>query len=196
MLSAIAALALEAGPAVIRGISSLFGGSETAEQVAQAVEAVDGSLGLSKSQKELAVTRSLQNLPPESRVELEKIKLELEKELTRRQQLALEDKQAAHHETQETVRAGDAAKDQYVRRTRPMQARQSWWAGTLYVFGMTAAHVSGLAASGPDITMALTLYALAFSYHGLRTLDGFAPYSKASGDKVAGAVKTTLRGRS
>lgn len=194
-LLSIAALALKVGPAAIRGISSLFGGSDTADKVADAVQEVDAVLGMSKEQKELAVTRKLQALPPESLVELERIKAEMEKEVTRRMELELGDKQAEHRETQATIRAGDVAQDEYVRQTRPKQARQSFWAGTLYIFLMTLAKVMGYSDTGPDVTMALTLYALSYSYHGLRTLDGFAPYSKSSGDKVTGAIGNVIKGR-
>ncbi len=195
VIAGVASLALEYGPAAIRGISSLFSGSETADKVAYAVEKADAMFGATKEQKELAVTRELQNLPPEALIELEKIKVALDKEETRRQELEYNDKQAEHHETQTTIRNGDNAKDEYVRRTRPMQARQSYWAGTIYIFGMTAAKVFGLSQDGPDITMALILYALAFGYHGLRTLDGFAPYSKSSGDKVLGVIGNVIKGR-
>ena len=194
-IATIASLALKVGPAAIRGISNLFGGSETADKVAEAVEKVDSVIGMSKDQKEVAVTRQLQSLPPEAMVDLKRLEVEMQKEVTRRMELELGDKQAEHHETQTTIRAGDTAQDEYVRRTRPKQARQSWWAGTIYIFLMTAAKMFGYSETGPDVTIALTLYALSFSYHGLRTLDGFAPYSKSSGDKVMGAFGNVIKGR-
>ncbi len=194
-IATIASLALKVGPAAIRGISSLFGGSETADKVAEAVEKVDSVIGMTKEQKEVAVTRQLQSLPPEAMVDLKRLEVEMQKDLTRRMELELGDEQAEHHETQTTIRAGDVAQDEYVRRTRPKQARQSFWAGTLYIFLMTAAKVFGFSETGPDVTIALTLYALSYSYHGLRTLDGFAPYSKSSGDKVMGAIGNVIKGR-
>ncbi|MEZ8102131.1 hypothetical protein [Vibrio bivalvicida] len=133
-LLSIAALALKVGPAAIRGISSLFGGNETADKVADAVQQVDAVLGMSKEQKELAVTRKLQALPPEALVDLERIKLEMEKEVTRRMELDLSDKQAEHRETQTTIRAGDVAEDEYVRRTRPWGCRVSLYAAIVYIF--------------------------------------------------------------
>ncbi|HAV1517128.1 TPA: DUF190 domain-containing protein [Vibrio parahaemolyticus] len=193
-LLSIAALALQAGPSVIRGISSLFGGNETAENLAKAVEAVDGAVSMSKEQKQIALTRELQAMPPEALVDLERVKVEMEKEITRRQELALQDKQAEHHETQETIRAGDKAADEYVRQTRPKMARQSLLYMVLYVFLFEGLRVNGLGA-GADIYIALTIGSIAFAYHGLRTLDGFAPYSKSSGDKVAGALKSVIKGR-
>lgn len=193
-LLSIAALALQAGPSVIRGISSLFGGNETAENLAKAVEAVDGAVSMSKEQKQIALTRELQAMPPEALVDLERVKVEMEKEITRRQELALQDKQAEHHETQETIRAGDKAADEYVRQTRPKMARQSFLYMVLYVFLFEGLRVNGLGA-GADIYIALTIGSIAFAYHGLRTIDGFAPYSKSSGDKVAGALKSVIKGR-
>ena len=195
LITGLASLAVDLGPAAIRGVAHLFGGSDTAEKVASAVEKADAVLGLSKDAKQIAVTRELQNLPPEAMIELERIKVELEKQITRRQELNLTDRQAEHHETQETVRAGDKATDEYVRHTRPLQARQSFWAGTIYIFGMSLTKAFGLTADGPDVVIALTLFALAFSYHGLRSLDGFAPYSKSSGDKVTGAIANVIKGR-
>ncbi|ENM6044708.1 hypothetical protein AB8H57_002762 [Vibrio parahaemolyticus] len=193
-LLSIAALALQAGPSVIRGISSLFGGNETAENLAKAVEAVDGAVSMSKEQKQIALTRELQAMPPEALVDLERVKVEMEKEITRRQELALQDKQAEHHETQETIRAGDKAADEYVRQTRPKMARQSFLYMVLYVFLFEGLRVNGLGV-GADIYIALTIGSIAFAYHGLRTIDGFAPYSKSSGDKVAGALKSVIKGR-
>ncbi|HAS6639312.1 MULTISPECIES: hypothetical protein [Vibrio] len=193
-LLSIAALALQAGPSVIRGISSLFGGNETAENLAKAVEAVDGAVSMSKEQKQIALTRELQAMPPEALVDLERVKVEMEKEITRRQELALQDKQAEHHETQETIRAGDKAADEYVRQTRPKMARQSFLYMVLYVFLFEGLKING-SGEGADIYIALTIGSIAFAYHGLRTLDGFAPYSKSSGDKVAGALKSVIKGR-
>ncbi|SIO94807.1 hypothetical protein [Vibrio spartinae] len=192
MFASLAALALEAGPAVIRGISSLFGGSDTADKIASAVETVDNTLSLSKQQKQLAITRELQNLPPESRVELERIQLELEKEITRRQELQLQDKQVEHHETQETIRDGDKTEDPYIRKTRPLMARQSLWAVILYCFVMEFLKAKGIG-TGVDPWVASILSSPAWAYLGLRTLDGFAKYPKGSGDKVTTLVGNVIK---
>lgn len=189
-----AKLAMEVGPAAIRGISAMFGGSETAEKVAGMVEQVDSALGMNSSQKEMALTRELQKLPPESLVELERIKAEMEKEITRRQELRLNDKQAEHHETQETIRAGDKSEDPYIRTTRPKMARQSMWSVILYCFVMEALKAFGYGA-GVDVAVAALLSSPAWAYLGLRTLDGFAPHPKGSGAKVAGALAGLVKGR-
>lgn len=186
LIMAVAQMAMQVGPAAIRGISSLFGGSDTANKVADMVEQVDLMLS-PLEQKEMALTRKMQNLSPESLVDLERIKVEMEKEITRRQELALADKQAEHRETQETIRAGDKAEDPYIRTTRPLMARQSMWAVMLYCFLMEALHAFGYG-DGVDISVAMLLSSPAWAYLGLRTLDGFAPHPKSSGQKTIGAL--------
>lgn len=189
-----AKLAMEVGPAAIRGISSLFGGSETADKVADMVEQVDGALGMTKEQKEMSLINEMQKLPPESLVELERVKAEMQKEVTRRQELSLQDKQKEHEQTQLTIRNGDNATDERVRRTRPDIARSSFWMMCLYVFAFEALSAKGFG-DGADIYVALTIGAFAYAYFGLRTVDGFAPYSKSSGDKVSGVLKSMIKGR-
>ncbi|EOV9225731.1 hypothetical protein ACN5ZZ_001754 [Vibrio parahaemolyticus] len=189
-----AKLAMEVGPTAIRGISSLFGGSETANKVADMVEQVDGALGMTKEQKEMSLINEMQKLPPESLVELESIKAEMQKEVTRRQELSLQDKQKEHEQTQLTIRNGDNATDERVRRTRPDIARSSFWMMCLYVFAFEALSAKGFG-DGADIYVALTIGAFAYAYFGLRTVDGFAPYSKSSGDKVSGVLKSMIKGR-
>ncbi len=189
-----AKLAMEVGPTAIRGISSLFGGSETANKVADMVEQVDGALGMTKEQKEMSLINEMQKLPPESLVELERIKSEMQKEVTRRQELSLQDKQKEHEQTQLTIRNGDNATDERVRRTRPDIARSSFWMMCLYVFAFEALSAKGFG-DGADIYVALTIGAFAYAYFGLRTVDGFAPYSKSSGDKVSGVLKSMIKGR-
>lgn len=191
LIPAIAALAVQQGPALIRGIANMFGGSDTANQVADIVEQVSG-IGLSADQQTATVAAQLGRITdPTALVELEKIRVALEKEQTRRQELALQDKQAEHHETQETVREGDNATDTYVRNTRPLLARQSWYATALYVLAFEGLKVAGYG-DGADWSMAAMLSTPAWAYLGLRTLDGFAPHPKSSGQKVQSAVAGTV----
>lgn len=192
LIPALATLAVQQGPTLIRGIASLFGGSDTASKVADIVETV-GKAGLPADAQADLVASQLATLPAEAQVELAKLKVELEKEATRRQELELADGQASHHETQETIRAGDAAPDEYVRQTRPLMARQSWAMTAIYVMTFSLLHAWGKG-DGPDGNMAIMLMTPALAYLGLRTLDGWAPYSKASGDKVAGAALSVLKG--
>ncbi len=193
LIAGVAKLALELGPAAIRGVSGLLGGSDTAEKVAQAVEVADSVL-TSKENKEYSIGLALKQLPPESLVELEKLKVEMEKQVTRRKELELQDKQKEHEQTQLTIRNGDNTKDEYVRQTRPKMARQSFVMMVLYIVAMELMKANGFG-DGADVYLALTIGTPAFAYLGLRTLDGFAPYSKASGDKVTGAIKSMIKGQ-
>jgi hypothetical protein len=72
----------------------------------------------------------------------------------------LEDAQAQHHETQETIRAGDRAEDPFVRRTRPAQS----WAS------LAAAIYYALSTADPSIEVLIVLLTLPWAYAGLRQI--------------------------
>jgi hypothetical protein len=74
--------------------------------------------------------------------------------------LTLEDGQAAHSETQKTVRAGDIAADRFVRWTRPGQS----WSSLLFAFGYVALDDS------PSLEIVLAFLALPYAYAGLRQI--------------------------
>lgn len=195
LITSIAAMAVRQGPNVIRGISSLFGGNETANKVADIVEQVGSISGISTEQKIAQTAEKIAAMPPEVLLGLEQLKLELEKEQTRRQELdnqrfnmQLADQQSSHHETQETIRNGDNAADEEVRRTRPMMARWSLYGAMLYAIGFELAEVLG-SGKGAELDLLFYLLTPVWTYMGARTIDGFAPYSKASGDKVLNLVK-------
>ncbi len=187
LIPALAALVVQQGPALIRGIAGLFGGSDTANKVADMVEQVSG-IGLTAAQQQASIEEQLGRITdPAALVELQKLKIEMEKEQTRRLELQLADKQNEQHETQETIRSGDGATDTYVRNTRPLRARQSWYVTALYVLAFEGLKVAGLG-DGADLGMVAMLSTPAWAYLGLRTLDGFAPHPKSSGQKVQAAV--------
>lgn len=91
-------------------------------------------------------------------------------------QMEFEDEQLRHKETQTTIREGDKSTDEFVRRTRPLMARQSWQATVAYCLA------SGVAKGfGHDIfvfEIAMVLSAPAWAYLGLRTVDGFSRKGK------------------
>ncbi|WP_303845312.1 hypothetical protein [Aeromonas sobria] len=191
LIPALAALAVQQGPALIRGIAGMFGGSDTANKVADMVEQVSG-LGLTPGQQQASIEEQLGRITdPTVLVELQKLKNEMEKEQTRRLELQLADQQSEQHETQETIRSGDAATDTYVRNTRPLMARQSWYVTALYVLAFEGLAVAGYG-GGADLSMVAMLSTPAWAYLGLRTLDGFAPHPKSSGQKVQSAVAGTV----
>ena len=191
VIPALAALAVQQGPALIRGVAGLFGGSDTANKVADMVEQVSG-IGLTAAQQQASIEEQLGRITdPTALVELQKLKVELEKEQTRRQELQLADSQAEQTTTQQTIREGDGAKDEYVRHTRPLMARQSWQMSAIYVVLFSVLKAFGYG-DGPDFDMVLLLLTPAWAYLGLRTLDGFAPHPKASGQKVGAAITSTV----
>ena len=193
LIPVLASLAVQQGPALIRGIASMFGGSDTAAQVADIVEQV-GKAGLPANDQVNLVAAQLATMPAEAQVEMTKLKVALEQEATRRQELQFADKQAEQSQTQETIRSGDNAADAYVRQTRPLMARQSWQMTAIYVMTFSLLQAWGRG-TGPDFDIVLMLMTPALAYLGLRTLDGWAPYSTASGDKVAGAITALLPGK-
>ena len=58
LIPALAALAVQQGPAMIRGIAGWFGGSETANKVADMVEQVSG-IGLTAAQQQASIEEQL-----------------------------------------------------------------------------------------------------------------------------------------
>ncbi|MFQ1878594.1 hypothetical protein ACK36J_14325 [Aeromonas veronii] len=187
LIPTLAALAVEQGPALIRGIASLFGGSETANKVADMVEQVSG-IGLTAAQQQAAIEDQLNRITDQAvLVELQKLKNEMEKEQTRRRELELADQQSEQATTQQTIREGDGAKDEYVRHTRPLMARQSWYTTALYVLVFEGLRVAGFG-DGADPSVISLLSSPGWVYMGLRTIDGFAPHPKGSGQKVGAAI--------
>lgn len=186
LIPALAALAVQQGPAMIRGIASLFGGSETANKVADMVEQVSG-IGFNAELQQANIEQQLMRLPPEAIADLQKLKVELEKEQTRRRELETADLQAEQASTQQTIREGDSATDEYVRNTRPLMARQSWYVTALYVLAFEGLRVAGYG-DGADLSVISLLSSPGWAYMGLRTIDGFAPHPKSSGQKVGAAI--------
>lgn len=76
----------------------------------------------------------------------------------------LQDKQAEHHETQETIRAGDRAEDRFVRWTRPGQSWASLACAFVYVW----------AKPDPSGEILMILLALPWAYAGLRQVGHWA----------------------
>lgn len=80
---------------------------------------------------------SMQN-DPQTVVELRRLALENEADIRKHieamERLKLENEQAAHEETQKTIRAGDIVKDKFIRWTRPGQSWLWTFAAIAYVF--------------------------------------------------------------
>ena len=89
------------------------------------------------------------------------------------EEMRLKDEQAAHAEQQHTIRSGDQAEDEYVRHTRPMMARQSWYATMGYVIGFEGMKADEVFKMGASWDLAMILIAPAAAYLGFRSLDKF-----------------------
>lgn len=83
----------------------------------------------------------------------------------------LKDAQAEHEQQQLTIRGGDVAEDEYVRHTRPLMARQSWYVTAGYVVLFEGAKAAGLFTTGAVMELAMVLIAPAAAYLGFRTAD-------------------------
>ncbi|EFO1598000.1 hypothetical protein DWS26_14310 [Escherichia coli] len=197
-LSGIASVLLKAGPGLIRSVGRWFGGSTSAaaDSVAGMVESVRESLPVAEQQRILE--QKLVMLSPEQLMQMETLKIQLQQLEVERQKLVLADQQAAHHEQQETIRNGDNATDSYVRQTRPLLARLSCYSSLAYVLLLSCGQIAGAIAGArgitlhmpsPDWDITLMLLTPALGYLGVRTLDGFARYSKSSRHKMSAGPK-------
>jgi len=128
---------------------------------------------------------------PATMVRLEELALQREQSLRSHHEkmlaLKLEDQQKAHEQQQLTIRQGDTATDEYVRRTRPQMATQSWYATIAYCFVTLLAQGIGVASNTEldlfDVYVAGILSAPAWAYLGFRTGDKFADAWKQRGPK-------------
>ena len=89
------------------------------------------------------------------------------------EELRLKDAQAEHEQQQLTIRNGDGADDEYVRHTRPMMARQSWYVVMAYIVGFEALKALNLFGTGASWDLAMILIAPASAYIGFRSLDKY-----------------------
>lgn len=138
--------------------------------IAAIASMVTEATGESEPSKALAVLQS----NPEAMIKLEEIAKRDEADIRMHHRemlrLELEDKQAEHSTTQATIQSGDNATDEYVRRTRPKLARQSWYATMSYicVAELLSAFSKG---DGASMELALVLIGPASVYIGMRTVD-------------------------
>lgn len=128
--------------------------------VAAGISLVSGATGEANPDKAF---NALQN-DPATLVKLKELafanEASIREHIRAMEELRLKDLQAEQHETQETIRAGDAAEDRLVRWTRPLQAWLGLISGTVYVFTKDT----------PDVTVLGILLALPWAYSGLRQI--------------------------
>lgn len=128
--------------------------------VAAGVSMVSGATGEANPDKALAAMQS----DPGTLLKLRELSVQNEASIREHiramEELRLKGLQAEHHETQETIRAGDKAEDRLVRWTRPLQS----WASLLAAIGY------GLWAKNPSLELLALLLALPWAYAGLRQI--------------------------
>jgi hypothetical protein len=126
--------------------------------VAAGVSLVSGATGTDDPERALHQLQS----DPAALIKLKELAYRNEESIRRHieemERLKLEDAQAKHRITQETVRAGDQAEDAFVRRTRPGQSWVSLFAALAYVF----------VNDQPDVMILGALLTLPWAYAGLR----------------------------
>lgn len=86
------------------------------------------------------------------------------------QELAVLDRQKEHEQTQTTIRSGDNADDEYVRHTRPLMARQSWYGMGLYILAMEVWKAVDSGTQGANWDLALIIGSPALAYIGFRSM--------------------------
>lgn len=110
-----------------------------------------------------SILESLQT-DPETVVKLKELAYQEERSIREHLEIMtkieVEDAAKAHHETQETIRAGDKAESRFVKYTRPGQAWISLGAAIGYVFF----------AATVDVMVLGALLTLPFAYSGLRQM--------------------------
>ena len=138
--------------------------------IAAGVSLVSSATGESDPQK---VLESLQT-DPSTMLKLRELAIQEQESIRENirltEEMRLKDEQAAHKEQQDTIRSGDSSTDEYVRHTRPLMARQSWYSTILYVMVFEGLHVWNLGA-GANWEMAMILVSPAAAYMGFRTWD-------------------------
>lgn len=107
---------------------------------------------------------------PNNVVELKKLALEENKSvrehLETMTRLEMEDEQNSHHETQETIRAGDKAEYWFVKITRPGQS----WLSLIGALGYVGFCISATPIIAVDFMILSAMLALPMSYAGLRQI--------------------------
>lgn len=141
--------------------------------VAAGVALVGSATGTNDPAKALAALQT----DPATVVKLKELSVQEEASIREHvramEEMRLKDEQAAHEQQQLTIRGGDTAEDEYVRHTRPMMARQSWYATMAYVIGFEGLKALDVFKVGASWDLAMIVIAPAAAYLGFRSLDKF-----------------------
>lgn len=162
-------LAKNAGPGAALVGSLLTGNLHGA--IAAGVSLVSSATGTTDPDQALHALQS----NPEAMIKLKELAYRdadsVRQHIQAMEEARLRDEQEAHRQQQETIRSGDNAPDEYVRRTRPAMARQSWYVGAAYIVIMEVAKAAKVFQTGAVVELALLILSPAMAYLGFRTLD-------------------------
>lgn len=175
-LSLLAKTLITLGPEAVRLAGSKLGNQKAGDVAADVVQVVARQYSTPEAQL-MAAEQALKALPAPDLEQVLSLKVALAEEATK-QQIAMK----------QLIQQGDNAADEVVRRARPKMAKLSLYAAIAYVFVFELVKVFGHG-TGPSMEVMLFLMSAPLGYMGLRTLDGFAPYSKASGDKALSLMR-------
>lgn len=156
---------------------------------ALAVEAIGRAFNWSDATKEKIekVMQGPMSSEDLARIQLAELDLQAkEKELGFRfAELASKERIDTHRTQQETIKTGDTAEDVYVRHTRPMMARQSWYGMGIYILAMEVWRAIDPNTQGANWELALIIGAPGLAYMGFRSVfDKFG-----LGERVAGVFR-------
>ena len=178
---------LTAGPSIIRGIGSLFGGDtkDVADKVANVADAITGKSPASQKEE---MQRLVDSLPPEAMVDLKRIANEAQRIKNEARARDLEHEERHTSEMTTRIIAETGSDDSFVRRTRPLMARWSAAIGSLYALGF-----EGLEAfdkgSGADLQILAALLTPAVAYITGRSVDKMGILKGRWNNKITGATK-------
>lgn len=162
-------LGKNAGPGAALVGSLLTGNLHGA--IAAGVSLVSGATGTTDPDQALHALQT----NPEAMIKLKELAYReadsIRQHIRLQEEARLKDEQEAHRQQQETIRSGDNAQDEYVRQTRPMMARQSWYATMGYIIGFEAAKAFGFIQTGAVMDLAMLLLGPAGAYLGFRSFD-------------------------
>lgn len=133
--------------------------------VSSATGVADPTKALKALQEDPAVMLKLRELAVQEEASIrEHVRAEREMEL--------KDQQEEHRQQQETIRGGDNSSDEYVRHTRPLVARQSWYASCCYTIAFELLKAAGIG-TGANLDIIMVLGTPVAAYLGFRSIDKF-----------------------
>jgi len=152
---------------------------------------IANKLGVENDPK--AILEKLQT-DPEALIKIKQMESEERQQLRQLQYKATEleatERMRQHETTQKTIQVGDTAEDPYVRHTRPMMARWSFFGSLAYLFLFELLASFGIGAGANEYLLGILL-GPSVTYMGVRTVDAFSKHKgPRMGQNISGIVST------